>query len=150
MSVAEAARFPIKTIPVTAASDAGYLLGLSVFHDLHCLDSLRQAIWADASHEATGSESTSHDHGPEHLMHCVNSLREKLMCHADVAPLSWQWSEAEDGLRVYSDVPHQCRDFSAVLEWGKEHAYDGSVDTSWWPEGRPPEIGLCGVGECAS
>jgi Mycotoxin biosynthesis protein UstYa len=83
-----------------------------------------------------------------HIMHCIDNLRESIMCHADVASLSWQWSERNEGIRVFSDVVHECKDFDAVLQWGKQHYYDAGLDTSGWKDERPPEVGLCGMDEC--
>jgi Mycotoxin biosynthesis protein UstYa len=142
---ATAEKLPNKTIPVSSAPDAGYLVGLTVFHDLHCLDSIRKALWADRAARGEGGAtspttppSNAHEsHDPAHLMHCIDSLRQSLMCHADVVPLSWQWSDTDGGVRAYSDVTHQCRDFDSVLQWGREHRFDGLVNWSGFDNGQP-------------
>ncbi|KAF2245314.1 hypothetical protein BU26DRAFT_384158, partial [Trematosphaeria pertusa] len=60
---------------------------LSVFHQLHCLDAIRQAYYL-AYDAATAGDQLGKDDVPEmveevHIRHCVELLRVSLMCVAD-------------------------------------------------------------------
>ncbi|CRG92118.1 hypothetical protein PISL3812_09173 [Talaromyces islandicus] len=82
--------------------------GLAVFHQLHCLDNIRKGYWA-AVH---GKED--HHVSPAHVRHCIDYLRQSLICHADtnVEPVI----EDLHGVRGFG-VEHKCRDFSRVKDW---------------------------------
>lgn len=130
ISKEEALQLPNKTLPETPYDGSGYLITLSVFHNLHCLDSIRRALYFfadqkwDADHnpytqgkdvfavleESGGFDST----GIVHLDHCIDVLRQSLMCDSDIAPFVFQWSEKWGEVRTMGHTVHQCRDFWKV------------------------------------
>jgi hypothetical protein len=61
------------------------------------------------SHEFSGSHVN-----PAHVRHCIDYLRQSLMCHADtnIEPVV----ERLDGVKGFGSV-HQCRDFNSVMDW---------------------------------
>ncbi|KAI4196530.1 MAG: hypothetical protein LQ350_006513 [Teloschistes chrysophthalmus] len=84
-----------------------------------------------------------------HQAHCVEMLRQFVMCHADVGIITHRWVEGHP--RPYPDFNtwHKCRDFEGVLAWTKERAMkegEGGVPEGWrWEVGeedvvleRPP------------
>lgn len=78
---------------------------VTMFHELHCLRLLNLAF--DASDPV----------GEEHIKHCLNYLRQMILCDADltIEPANWEerWSgESEDIGRQGST--HICRDWEAV------------------------------------
>ena len=60
----------------------GVLVGLSVFHDLHCLDSIRKAVWAGGpmAHRGRGDqapgeeEKNAHEHDMNHVSYMHKML----------------------------------------------------------------------------
>ena len=73
------------------------------------------------------------------VVHCVEMLRQFVMCHADVGVITHNW--VKDYPRPYPDFNtwHQCRDFENVLQWAKDHEMKGppfgpSVHHKWSPE----------------
>ncbi|KAM7206081.1 protein of unknown function (DUF3328) domain containing protein [Naviculisporaceae sp. PSN 640] len=52
--------------------------GLAVFHQLHCLNALRHGYWA-----ARDGIEPGHLAQPGHIRHCIDYLRQSIMCHAD-------------------------------------------------------------------
>lgn len=61
----------------------------------------------------------------EHIDHCIDSIRQSLMCHADVTPLPFMWSEASHEALAVATVLHSCKDFGAVHRWGRENHVRG-------------------------
>ncbi len=59
------------------------------------------------------------------LGHCVDVLRQQLMCTADVGvvPFIWVAKEETDEPHILPDFStvHRCRDFDAIREWGRSH-----------------------------
>lgn len=66
----------------------------------------------------------------DHIDHCIDSIRQSLMCSADVTPLTWAWDEEDQKLEPVATIMHTCRDFDAVREWARENivrVFDTSV-----------------------
>lgn len=75
-----------------------YLVTIEVFHQLHCLDYLRHASYSrDGNHHPGESEWSK----SKHLDHCSDYLRQVLMCHGDMTPITLirtkQSAERESG-----------------------------------------------------
>lgn len=54
---------------------------------------------------------------PEHLRHCVEHLRQHVMCHADITPMVRQWDEERRRNRIRVDTLHTCRNFEKIRSW---------------------------------
>ncbi|KAH8827706.1 hypothetical protein DL96DRAFT_1600027 [Flagelloscypha sp. PMI_526] len=119
----EAAKLPNRTWPI--ADEPGYYIAqFDVFHQLHCLNYLRQSLDREhylKTHDAEGLA----DH---HLRHCVDSIRESLMCSSDIASIVWQWDEEVHGVRGRTAVAHSCRNFDKLLEWTQARGLDKMIN----------------------
>ncbi|GKZ56178.1 hypothetical protein AnigIFM49718_001402 [Aspergillus niger] len=73
------------------ADGSGYFGQVMVYHHLHCLlrfdkKFLREALYPDAYEGST----------QEHLEHCVDDIRQALMCNPDISASTFFW---QDGIR---------------------------------------------------
>lgn len=99
---------------------------LSVFHNLHCLNELRLALDDDDDDEDDDAGSGAGDknwmhQGRAHLDHCVDQIRQALMCHADLTPVPMMPVEGgPEGLIIGNGEVHTCRDFDAIWAWVEE------------------------------
>ena len=59
--------------------------------------------------------------GFDHLEHCIDDLRQSLMCSSDITPLPWTWVEADQESKEVAEVVHTCRNFEAIRGWAKEN-----------------------------
>ncbi|KAG1787771.1 uncharacterized protein HD556DRAFT_1407595 [Suillus plorans] len=96
-----------------------YMATVEVIHQLHCIDMLRRVSWGDHSsghgaHESPGDFRI-------HLDHCIEMLRQNIMCHADVTMLTYDWVEGVKDPFPNFRIPHRCRNFEKVLDWVDEH-----------------------------
>ncbi|KAL2060607.1 hypothetical protein VTL71DRAFT_9248 [Oculimacula yallundae] len=99
----------------------GYLMGLDVFHALHCVEQLRRAL--DRDHYFNKQTKLRYpDRG--HRDHCLDHLRQQLMCHADLSPIPVIWYPGHGRSFVQSDVVHTCRN------WDDVHHVLGGEQTS--------------------
>lgn len=126
ISKSSATQLANRTVPIPG--DPGqYVISLNVFHQLHCSNQIRRRIYLSPDEISVADSSTSPDSMLElsHIEHCIDNLRQSLMCSADVTPLSWIWvpgnEEEEIQAKVYAEVAHTCRDFDAIVEWAREH-----------------------------
>lgn len=56
-----------------------------------------------------------------HLVHCVDVLRQAIMCHGDTNILTWDFEPGLMGKPVANGtVMHSCRNFNSIYEWTKE------------------------------
>ncbi|KAK8097639.1 uncharacterized protein PG998_013125 [Apiospora kogelbergensis] len=105
--------------PETGAS----FTGLEVFHSLHCLNKLRQALYPEAY-----GHVFAESHGPmrkDHIGHCLNHLRQSIQCHSDLTPMEWE--RVGNKLILSTKTPHTCRDFDKIHQWalGRMTDYNG-------------------------
>lgn len=90
--------------------------------------------------------------------HCLDQVRQALICQADVSVVYFEWSEIVQGLRPRVDNQHTCRDFDKILDWAAEHTVSAH---NWHPskhvvEGHDGKLeiqkgrnhALPGQGEC--
>lgn len=67
-----------------------------------------------------------------HATHCLDILRQKLMCIPDVGVLGQLWWQSDDGPKTAVDffTEHKCRDFEGVRRWAEAHQLpaDNGVD----------------------
>lgn len=92
--------------------------GVSMYHQLHCLNSLRQAI-VHASKRHQGGHSQKKNEKREqvaHVDHCLNYLRQTILCSADLTlepEIVLGSQEVGEGLGVV----HVCKDWGALHEF---------------------------------
>ncbi|CZT23732.1 uncharacterized protein RCC_09446 [Ramularia collo-cygni] len=98
---------------------------VSVFHQLHCLYTLRRAYYAEQS-DHDGLEDF--DFGLErnkHAGHCFEYLRQSLMCSADssIEPAHVKKTDGQEFLGW--DVSRTCRSYDQLKQWaGERRAFD--------------------------
>lgn len=56
-----------------------------------------------------------------HLDHCIDSIRQSVMCSSDLAPIVWLWIEENHLAQPVAQVAHTCRDFDVIREWAEDH-----------------------------
>ncbi|CRG89609.1 hypothetical protein PISL3812_06648 [Talaromyces islandicus] len=114
----QAVLMPGKHIPIENTNTA--LVGLDIFHQLHCLDNLRQRLRPERYDNRPGSGIKDVAVGMVHYDHCVESLRQTLMCNADFSPVRWNWNEEQNGWRTGTNT-HICRSWDTLMEWAESH-----------------------------
>lgn len=112
---------------------------LALYHQIHCLDSLRKAILApptasEGGHAHTRRDTTNEDgktsvhftkRDSAHSSHCLNYLRQTILCAADLT----LEPETELGSQDVGEglaVTHVCRD------WSKVHRFVEGDFEEWW------------------
>jgi hypothetical protein len=57
-----------------------------------------------------------------HTAHCIDTLRQKLMCHADLGVVPWTNPTDRAGFLDFGRR-EQCRNFQEVAKFSREHEY---------------------------
>ncbi|KAH8593797.1 hypothetical protein B0O99DRAFT_742437 [Bisporella sp. PMI_857] len=122
--------------------DTGYWFsGVSMWHQLHCLNFLREAVHWDTYDGPPGPPIQYH------LDHCINYLRQVIMCYADMTPMRYDWDQGA-GRLVLQDEPHTCRNYESIDDLARPLASCHNLDfsqpggTGNYPKGTYPR-GTC-------
>lgn len=110
-------------LPLTEVSLNSVLqvYGVSVFHQLHCVNMLRLNMYPEEFHWTMPGQSPEHIR--KHRDHCIDYLRQAVMCSADVTFEPW----GEVGVNGMGAI-HQCRDFQKIFTWAFNQRYNRTKD----------------------
>ncbi|KAL7934747.1 hypothetical protein V8C35DRAFT_35285 [Trichoderma chlorosporum] len=96
-----------------------YVGAVEVFHQLHCLDMLRMQAygvlkdWYDV--HSPENENTI----PAHLEHCINYIRQSMMCRPSLDILPFR-TDSEGLLRPVFNGTRTCANFDKIRDWAIE------------------------------
>ncbi|KAG4439013.1 hypothetical protein IFR05_005529 [Cadophora sp. M221] len=101
---------------------SGYLVSLEMFHQLHCLDMIRKFVHFDY-YQNLNPEWAKRPLLRQHADHCIDMLREVLMCQSDTGLITYHWVKNFSTPMPDFSTPHSCRDPEAVLRWTKNNEF---------------------------
>ncbi|CAN8099824.1 unnamed protein product [Discula destructiva] len=114
-----------------------HLITLDVFHQLHCLFSIRKYFWPEYyPYDKKLNEDGTEDKTTitwMHWDHCIDSIRQSLMCSGDIAPVVYHIDPRGHGLFPKLQGTHVCRKWDNIVEWAEQH--DGSDARFLFEEG---------------
>lgn len=102
-----ASLFPAGSGGFVRLGPKGRLFGVSMFHQLHCLDKMRRAV----------VDIPPTEWEVWHTQHCLNYVRQMLLCAASVRlePVKEGHGPGEEALKVDGlGLEHQCRDWTML------------------------------------
>jgi hypothetical protein len=105
-----------------------------VFHQLHCLDAIRQAYYVAYDAAIRGEKLEVHSipemAAEEHVRHCVEFIRQILTCMAD---RTIEKKNEAGGVTGFGTT-HRCADYGELVrkveQWHKENGEDLEVKTT--------------------
>ena len=102
-------------------SEQGFYGGPDVLHSLHCLNAIRKYL--DIDYYAS-SMTLPLEYRRIHIDHCVDHLRQALLCHGDLTPVTMKpvvanTSLPDPGLFFLGQTEreHTCRSADALRNW---------------------------------
>ncbi|KAI0180436.1 hypothetical protein GGR52DRAFT_243742 [Hypoxylon sp. FL1284] len=113
---------PDNSLAITDPSGKpGYRVAVEVFHQLHCLNLLRQNVYKD-HYAPMGGDTSAPKHDLQgHLDHCIDALRQFVMCQGDVGVFSFDFPFNDGDPWPNYSTPHTCRNFDSIRQWAVEH-----------------------------
>ncbi|KAF4447024.1 Tat pathway signal sequence [Fusarium albosuccineum] len=96
-----------------------YITSLDVYHQLHCLNDIRKMV-----RDYNTTEGVLGRLQTMHKFHCIDSLRQSLMCNADLSLIHWYWADHPGKHFPNATTTHICRKWSKIEEWAVSHRLD--------------------------
>ncbi|KAH8657881.1 hypothetical protein BX600DRAFT_514423 [Xylariales sp. PMI_506] len=121
ISAQEAARLPRKTSKIGEDPEA-YIMGLDVYHQLDCLNLWRKMIGANLTMASVAPPADEAD--ADYHYHCVDSIRQSLMCNADLSVIHWGWNAEMGQHYPEPSTTHICRNWNRIHKWAVKHQLD--------------------------
>ncbi|KAM3064733.1 hypothetical protein ACMFMG_012144 [Clarireedia jacksonii] len=110
----EASRMSNKTIPFPSDPEH-YFSKVEMWHQLHCVNTLRNTIWAKTPTIFFGRDQ---DKDARHIDHCLDYLRQVILCHGDVGLMTFSWDKSKEPDPVpHADTLRTCVKYKPLLEW---------------------------------
>ncbi|KAF7527335.1 hypothetical protein G7054_g10498 [Neopestalotiopsis clavispora] len=94
----------------------GYYGQLSAYHHLHCLKMLRQVLWHDAYNVSIPDLRG-------HADHCIEDIRQSLMCHADLSVVTFDWRADKRKPWPNFHLDQTCVDWNALDAWAAKRSF---------------------------
>ncbi|KAK1637713.1 hypothetical protein BDP81DRAFT_317378, partial [Colletotrichum phormii] len=124
------ANMPLNAVRVPEDHGPNYFGEIKAFHDLHCLNLLRKALYFNIDYyKSTPKVWEFRDDDrviKMHVGHWLDSLRLQLMCTPSLDVLPWVWinsrawtqkKERKPSIIANFKTRHMCRDFGAIRDW---------------------------------
>ncbi|KAI0153417.1 hypothetical protein BJ166DRAFT_356263 [Pestalotiopsis sp. NC0098] len=100
---------------VPLADGSGYLASLSVFHQLHCLNYIREFAFPDYYIQEVGQPRR------DHIFHCIDNIRKIIQCHGDITPRTFEWTDSDRKPVMKPRSTHECRKWEPIVEFASKH-----------------------------
>ena len=118
--------------------DDAYPVQIDVFHQLHCLNSVRKQMYYDYYFkEKYGGYSPPEFHW-KHQKHCLHLVLQGILCHANTEILPHRWVEKEKWPSAQFSIKRQCRNFDKLHSWNMGYALPGQRPR-WKTLQKPPD-----------
>ncbi|KAH8894557.1 hypothetical protein GQ53DRAFT_643295, partial [Thozetella sp. PMI_491] len=122
----------------------GYAATMGVTHQMHCLNNLRRLIHWDHYQPRLANMSTHEASAftKEHSDHCIDSIRQSLMCKANTNMYMLEWPEVREGesrpelpsQNVVSHSTSTCVNWDLLDAWARKRALiPGHFHYLWVP-----------------
>jgi len=115
-------------VKVSQKYGGGFIANVEGLHQLHCLNLLRKSLYYnfDYYHALGKGPFANSDYVLRyHVTHCLDIVRQQLMCSIDIGVLGQVWFQPPPSpfAEPYVDfnTRHKCRNFDAVRAWAEAH-----------------------------
>ncbi|KAI8632036.1 hypothetical protein F5Y19DRAFT_422920 [Xylariaceae sp. FL1651] len=104
--------------------DDAYVGDLDVFHQLHCLNSLRKFAYAGYYNKTAIDAADGSSWGAVHINHCVDILMQTIQCLGNVGFITSYWAENQPYPQPDMSINRKCIVFDRLVAWRNAHSVD--------------------------
>lgn len=102
--------------PIELSNGGGYFGQISAYHHLHCLSMLRKVLWHDFYNISIPALRG-------HADHCINDIRQSLMCHADLSVVTFYWHPEMRKPMPNFHIDQTCVNWDALDKWASKRSF---------------------------
>ncbi|KAK9418930.1 hypothetical protein SUNI508_07702 [Seiridium unicorne] len=122
VSKAELGQFASDDTIIELTDGSGYYSTVSVYHGLHCINRIHHFLYPD--HYYPDFDKDQMFLLKRHTEHCLDWLRQYVMCNADTTLIPVHWSAKSPRPVALDWGNHQCVNWDNIEEWMADHAFD--------------------------
>ncbi|PKX96194.1 oxidase ustYa family protein [Aspergillus novofumigatus IBT 16806] len=139
--VAEKSGLAQDQVKINQKYGGGYPANVEGFHHLHCLNLLRQTLYYNYDYyHNLGQGAFKNDDFivRRHVSHCLDILRQQLMCTIDTGVLGQVWIHP-DHPEAYVDfnTEHQCKNFEAIRQYAEKNQLPAQIPQDFLEPPKP-------------
>ncbi|KAI1122363.1 hypothetical protein F5Y10DRAFT_271146 [Nemania abortiva] len=110
------------TVQLGDANGGGMMATLEMFHQLHCLDLVRKFTFHKYPYykNSGGVFSRPIEVQKNHIDHCLEIIRQVVMCNGDTGLITFHWVEENRAPYPDFNTLHACKDPEEILALAKE------------------------------
>ncbi|KAK2606534.1 hypothetical protein N8I77_005276 [Diaporthe amygdali] len=98
--------------------DGGYAAGLGVAHSLHCVRLIKRFIYREQSYPDLSLFSDAFLHTQIHADHCLDYLRQSVMCQVDYSLYTLYWEASQQEIPAHhAPGPQKCVNWDSLHAW---------------------------------
>jgi hypothetical protein len=128
---------------VWGLGDDAYASIFDVYHQVHCLNSLRRIAYGDYYNLSMARAHTVKQR-EIHINHCIDILLQSIQCNANLDLIPLHWVETQGYPFPDMSINKKCVDFEGLTEWRKAN----TIDMDKYVEVmKMPEVGKPGIKE---
>ena len=120
----------------------GFPANVEGLHHLHCLNLLRQSLYYNIDYYRSQGKGAflNEDHiVRHHVSHCLDIIRQQLMCTPDTGLLGQVWWDVDHPKSfVDFNTEHMCKNFDTIRQWAEERQLPETVPHDFL---KPPQTG---------
>lgn len=96
------------------------LASLNVYYSIQCLNYVRKYIFRD--HYNVSFPEHGQSAQKDHVVHCVDVIRQSLICHGDLAVHGFSWDPDRKPPSPDFRIEHTCKNWALVQDWARKHS----------------------------
>ncbi|KAM7184993.1 hypothetical protein V8F20_011977 [Naviculisporaceae sp. PSN 640] len=116
---------PMNRSSIQVTDDSGdYYVTLTMYHEIHCLMRIRWFLYPSYYLNKTWEEQAQDRHTMGHFKHCIWSLLESVLCHADTSIRTFHWEENKSAPVADSYIPERkCVNREWLYEYTSNYSF---------------------------
>jgi hypothetical protein len=137
-SLSTAAQFPPPPTKSHSTRENNRYVAVAVgTHQLHCLHYIWQDHYSSYFPDVIRKKTQVPDLYERHYGHCIDFIRQSLMCHFDTSLVTYDWVLDHQTPTPNGNVMHKCVDWDVLQRWLGGRAVEIPDDFEWsQPEGQ--------------
>lgn len=109
----------------------GYLAVAMGTHQIHCLHYVWQDHHAESFPVTKANKEGAPDMYERHYEHCIDYIRQTLMCNFDPGIIPYYWVRQHDQPTPDGNTRHKCVDWDALQDWLRERSVPVPEGFEW-------------------